>query len=674
MSDYLNQLEANRSLFVSRNIMRTRELLRYLPEERYTLFQIIPFLLHVNLPAHPGYIESPEAEPFFGLHRFDQSGFFKTAVERFNLSGPATEALKATRGIIEGVYLMGSVGTLTQSEKSDFDYWLVVDESRVSASARGALQKKVEAVSDWCLKEFGQEVTFFIMGLEQLRNNDFSTVDSESSGSAQKTLLKEEFYRTFIVLSGKIPLWAVLPADISPMDYSNAAREIAGSDIYVDTGDLEKIDPKECLGAVLWQINKAGRDPVKALIKATLACYYFFNHSQRDTMVCNIVKSRMVAALDDHSADPNTIVFEAAETFYKDMDDIAGLHLLQETVLMRLLGYPAPAVPDADTPKGVLFEMLASKWRLKREKLDRLKSFSGWPESEKLVFEGRIYDRLSFLYELIMRSTDSVKQINMKKDDLAILVNRTAAQRQKLDGKLQPASCWLKKQKKRLRFEVIGDIPDVDENRKWRIRYIARDGVEHTVYQGLCLVDVIGWLLMNVYNDDARPSIVFLDGGSGRREVASEQKLKQATQFVSGFFPRPDSVYEEARRVEKVLVCLTATRGSVDSVLHSAEFLMINSWGEFFVRATDLSHLERKAQKCYKIADTIFHLLKHTSSFDKNYLICHSHGDNMNEYKVAAEKYLREIFQSVMSEKNIGSDAPADPEPEGKHKPFLDLL
>jgi adenylate cyclase class 1 len=72
------------------------------------------------------------------------------------------------------------------------------------------LQQKVNLIKDWLDANIRMPVYFFLCDVEDVRNGHFGDVSSESSGSTQKNILKEEFYRTAVLIAGKIPSGAGL--------------------------------------------------------------------------------------------------------------------------------------------------------------------------------------------------------------------------------------------------------------------------------------------------------------------------------------------------------------------------------------------------------------------------------------------------------------------------------
>jgi len=87
VTDILNR---NRKAFISYNIARIREFIRYLSPEKYELFHTIPFLLHVNAHDFPGYINHPLLA--YGIYGFHDSGFWKEALRHFQVQGKGYDA------------------------------------------------------------------------------------------------------------------------------------------------------------------------------------------------------------------------------------------------------------------------------------------------------------------------------------------------------------------------------------------------------------------------------------------------------------------------------------------------------------------------------------------------------------------------------------------------------
>ena len=111
----------HRKYFITYNIARLRELIRYTPEDKLDLFHTIPFLVHSNSPNLPGYVDDPLTP--HGIYRFFDSGFWGFAKKRLGIRREDIHTFVLKRSYIRGLYLMGSPGTLGHTEYSDIDYF-----------------------------------------------------------------------------------------------------------------------------------------------------------------------------------------------------------------------------------------------------------------------------------------------------------------------------------------------------------------------------------------------------------------------------------------------------------------------------------------------------------------------------------------------------------------------
>ncbi|MBU1172091.1 MAG: class I adenylate cyclase [Proteobacteria bacterium] len=654
MNTITSAISENRNAFMTYTIARIRELLRNLPQSKSDLFQGLPFLLHINAPEFPGYIESNEK--FYGIDRFEHSGFYKYALRRFGHDQDIIKGISPDKPVILGLYLMGSAGTLTQSKNSDFDYWVIIQEKNLGPFRLSLLDRKLRSLETWCREKHNQDVTFFIMDIEKLRQNEFSTVDGESSGSAQRTLLKDEFYRTFIMIAGKIPLWAVLPQDVPDDELQRTMVTMAtdGED-YMDTGPLFSIDTRECLGAVLWQVYKARKDPVKALIKSSLAAFYAFNASDHSALISFQVKTSFSKArIDDYLCDPYVTVFDTIMAFYKDMDDHEGLDLIMECIILRILSYPLIEIPDETSPKGRILTHFVNTWDKGKEYLALLRNAATWSEPDKNAFEDRIFDKLSFLYELLLRNAeDEGPVIFMKREDLDILKNRTSAFLQKKPDKLAHCSTFLRLKAPDLSLWIS---PTRENKDTWAV-YGAEDPIP--LFTGPNYLKTLGWIFANQLEN--------------ARFISTPPHFGSIRSFFKNLFPRPDHVFTRAPLWEKIVVLQKHPDHGHEQ---SAEYLLFNSWGEFYFNTLEFSPLESMDQKCYKIAELIFNIQLKNQNVTLQHLICQPYDGTHHSCADIVKNHLDMMGQAgpKMDITPKGKTLPGETKPPVKKKPFLDLL
>ncbi len=229
---------------------------------------------------------------------------------------------------IEALYTIGSVGTVAQGRGSDIDMWLCYEGDKVPPEALETLKTKLALIEAQADANPGLEIHFFLMDMDAIRRNDFGFSDKESAGSTQAKLLKEEFYRTVLVLAGKTPAWWCTTPNNDEAAYKADLRRIAsarsfdGRDI-VDLGPMKDIPREEFFGASLWQIVKALKSPFKSVMKfALLEKYYARKKGSGQVLICNLLKDRLLAGERGlWETDPYAVMFWEVYEFYQTTGD-----------------------------------------------------------------------------------------------------------------------------------------------------------------------------------------------------------------------------------------------------------------------------------------------------------------------------------------------------------------
>jgi len=260
--------------FLKYNIARIRKAEQFDREKADFFFKIIPLLLHINHSELPGYISSDDCPS--GIFGFSPSktispqsyqALFSLAppldeLSRYSSSPPAVQSLKT----------IGSIGTIAQSNKSDCDFWVSIHAQKLGKQGVYLLKEKCLAIEKWALSR-GKEIHFFLMDIDQTRENSFeSLAEEESAGSSLKLLLKDELFRTHILVAGKALLWWLIPPGLDEEHYRSYSERLFGeghinSDQFIDLGYISDIPKAEIFGACLWQMNKALDSPFKSVIK-----------------------------------------------------------------------------------------------------------------------------------------------------------------------------------------------------------------------------------------------------------------------------------------------------------------------------------------------------------------------------------------------------------------------
>ena len=197
-----SDIRKKKQLFLTYSEQRRRCAYALSPQTAPVAFEIVPALLSLNEPNLPGFV--PQGETACGVYGIGSSQHLKKIIDTYFTE---TQNIRCSfqrylinRPVIESLFLMGSIGTIAQNGASDFDFWVCIDASRVNDADIDRLHLKADKIAGWCQEKFDMEVHFFIMDIEDIREDNFGKVDEESAGSSQKKFLKEEFYRTLLLV------------------------------------------------------------------------------------------------------------------------------------------------------------------------------------------------------------------------------------------------------------------------------------------------------------------------------------------------------------------------------------------------------------------------------------------------------------------------------------------
>ena len=241
---------------------------------------------------------------------------------------------------IAALYTIGSIGTVAQNRHSDIDVWVCLAAPSPDPVLRDGLVKKCDAVSRWAEKDYDLEVHFFVMTLEEIRANDFGALSEEGSGSAQALLLKDEFYRTALLIAGREPRWWVLPLREDATQgrvMPNPSSWMYGSDRTCDLGILEEIPTEEFFGASLWQIVNFARNPYKSLLKLALLEKYALQGALPEILLSECIKRNLVKKMREvYQIDPYGLLYRDLLLLYGRLKEAGTSTLLRESFHFKI--------------------------------------------------------------------------------------------------------------------------------------------------------------------------------------------------------------------------------------------------------------------------------------------------------------------------------------------------
>lgn len=374
------------------------------------LFELIPLLIHENIDLYKSSTRSRQLAQLI----YDATWEDRTTKERkkkipHGIAGylPSSETEKIYRkyaaeksldsefGIIfkthhdcaiEGLFTIGSIGSIAHTLGSDIDYWVCIRSVLFDRLMMDRLKEKLEAIETWAQERFKTEIHFFIVDIEDARRSVFGESDSESSGSAQGRLLKEEFYRTMIHVAGKLPFWISLPSQVAKHYYHDLFIRTCptpGSGGFIDFGDIHDIPTGEYFGASVWQMFKYLKSPFKSVLKMGLLERYI--HTKRDArmLLCNQFKDHWMTPGLQFSlikSDPYYILLRSLVEFYEKNISKKPFGALVQSCFFSKIGIrdERELQKSALGLKKILVEKCINEWHWENERVFHAGNVKSW--------------------------------------------------------------------------------------------------------------------------------------------------------------------------------------------------------------------------------------------------------------------------------------------------------
>ncbi|HNX58809.1 MAG TPA: hypothetical protein PKK43_06905, partial [Spirochaetota bacterium] len=204
---YQEIIKNNRDRFLHFNAIKYERFQSLLPNPHIKrVLNSLPYLLSVNSDKMPGYVpgDVPVGVAKLSLDEDTKrflKGKYPAARFDFHIDSPAVEMMA----------VMGSVGTIAYNKKSDFDYWVCIHKSGMTPVQYQNFRRKVEILQKWAENEIHLPVHLFVNDIESIRQNIYDEDEDEAFGSAIGALLKDEFFRSSIIVAGRMPFWWVVP-------------------------------------------------------------------------------------------------------------------------------------------------------------------------------------------------------------------------------------------------------------------------------------------------------------------------------------------------------------------------------------------------------------------------------------------------------------------------------
>ena len=370
-----------------------------LSERQAKFIELLPLLFHENNPSLPGYIN--DATPA-GISEYapEQStikiakGFFKD----YKITRRARRIMD-----IHGIYFMGSSGSIAYNSKSDFDVWLL-HSSSLDTDAIDLVQKKASAIEQWADQELHLEVHFFVFSAEEFKHGVQQGLSSESSGSAQHYLLLDEFYRSSLLIAGKIPTWWLVPPE-HEQRYDVYIEEMAQKGKIkptdsIDFGAVADIPASEFFGAAVWQLYKSIHSPYKSLMKLLLMEVYASEYPSIPllSMMFKEAVYQGVETLDD--LDPYLMMYKKVEEYLMVRNQRERLELFRQCFYVKIKEPLSHEVKKKSWRRD-LFKQVVLDWGWTQDQFKTMDTKNEWQINMIAQQRNRLMNALTESYRFL---------------------------------------------------------------------------------------------------------------------------------------------------------------------------------------------------------------------------------------------------------------------------------
>lgn len=525
----LKELKLHQESFQKINRVRLQRVLGELRSTQQDYIQLIPLLFHINHPTLPGFVSSDTPA---GLPNYDPSREALNAARKlsrsFSYKGRAYH-----KYLIQGLYLMGSSGTIGHTRSSDFDFWLCYDP-KLTKVAIDLLQEKATDIEKYGAG-LGLEIHIFIMDVESFRRGDKAALSRDSSGSTQHDLLLEEFYRSGLLLAGRFPLWWLVPPDQERNYQSYAAKLLEQRFVddreVLDFGGLDELSADEFFGAALWQLFKGIESPYKSVLKILLMESYAQDYPSPRWLAQQAKAAIYEGETDLSNLDAYTMMYRQLERYLEARNEPDRLALVRRSLYFKV-GRPLSRLSRLQHWRDKDIAALTKEWGWSKKELAVLDSRPEWKINSVLKERSVLVKELSHSYRLL---TDFVRAQSgsnpIKPGELNLIGRKLYTALERRPGKIDRINPGISQNMLEPKISIHYSSGSNGEAiwMMFRGQIDVLDRSEHKVIKAApCLLELLTWCHINQICDNKTTILLYPeDGPVTLRELRAMLKVLQ---------------------------------------------------------------------------------------------------------------------------------------------------
>lgn len=547
------QLQQLKQRFLSLNRERYQRMHQVLTERQQLLVDLLPLLFHVNHPMLPGYVSASTPA---GVAQYQPKRWELRLARSFARSFAPKREISQRQLPIQALFVMGSPGTIAQSESSDLDVWLCHDP-QLSIAALSQLNKKCEILSSWAQESLHLELHFFVMPGGRFHAGPSGRVSAEAAGSTQRYLLLDEFYRTALWLAGRLPLWWFVPSS-READYENYKHQLLHHRFLpeaelIDFGGLPSLPAEEFVGAGIWQLYKGIESPYKSVLKLLLLEVYAQSDQPRP-LALDFKEAVYRQIPDVDELDPYLLIYRRLEAYLSAVAQWERLELVRRCFYFKVgKALTRLASGGVKSWQRQRLERLVAEWQWPEHQLKWLDSRSRWEAPEVQAERTQLVRELSRSYQLISSLHKAGTDNLISDEDLTILGRKLHAAFERKAGKVEWINPDIAKDLSEPELFFTPALNAGGEVEYWQLyRGLAPDLSAPALKRARQLIELLLWCYGNGLLTAASRYRV-------DRRAFSPAQCRQLFQCLSDWLPLPltapaHHAFTSSARVERLLV------------------------------------------------------------------------------------------------------------------------
>lgn len=594
-------LKKTRDAFIKLSQTRFSRMESSLSPMQADYLKLIPLLFHVNHPMLPGYIDryTPCGLPNYTPTSIEKS-IAKIVSQSFVYKSRAHLSYK-----IASLFLMGSMGTLGQSNSSDIDLWVCLAQP-LEKKLLVKLENKAAKIKLW-FASVGIELNYYFVNQDDFSGNRSKRLETDNCGSTQKFLLLDEFYRTAVWIAGRWPIWWIVPTEQNYATYSKRLidqKHIDSAD-WIDFGEVKEIPAAEYFSAALWQLYKAIESPYKSSVKL-LVLEVYAKLFPCSGILSGELKDRVYQSFDtEEELDPYLLMLRFAEKALAN--NPRRLEFLRRAFYLKVNVKVSVSKKTKPNWRYIKIKQLVDGWGWNEARLNYLNSRLQWSVNRVVDERKDLVRELTDSYHFLSNFARVQGVIDkLAKNELMLLGRKLYAAFERRNGKIDRINNGIAKSILEPEMTIYQTGSE-----SWHL-YIGHLGLKEiglnlTVHSAQSLFECLSWgcvngVITNTTRCHVLPVGAYLNHqlvGEMTRDINellgcfSKQKNKEIydkdvkTTYLGVFIntrtdPLAEDKQENLFRIVENSDCLSWAESKKNLADHF-DVLFLNSWGEITV-------------------------------------------------------------------------------------------